>query len=63
MYVWVGAGGVQKRKWKVKKAGRTEHGTGAGITVTADGSQEGVPISSLRVKQKEEGKKLDRTTK
>lgn len=32
---------------------RTEHdGTGAGTSVTTDGLQERVPISSLRVKQR-----------
>lgn len=34
---------------------RTEHdGTGAGTSVTTDGLQERVPISSLRVKQRGE---------
>lgn len=37
--------------------GRTEHGTSAGITVTTDGLQERVPISSFRVKQREGKKK------
>lgn len=56
VYVWlyVYKGGVQKRK-KKKMGGenriRTEHdGTGAGTSVTTDGLQERVPISSLRVK-------------
>lgn len=48
-----------KQNWGRKKRGRTEHGTGAGITVTTDGLQERVPISSFRVKQRE-GKKTDR---
>lgn len=38
-----------------KKRGRAKRGTGAGITVTTDGLQERVPISSLRVKQGKEG--------
>lgn len=45
-----GAGMEKEPKWG-KKRGITEHGTGAGITVTTDGLQERVPISSLKVKQ------------
>lgn len=57
VYVWLYKGGVQK---SYKKMGgenriRTEHdGTGAGTSVTTDGLQERVPISSLRVKQRGE---------
>lgn len=40
-----------------------KRGTGAGITVTTDGLQERVPISSLRVKQRKGGGELDREAK
>lgn len=47
-----GAGMEKEQKWGNNR-GRTEHGTGAGISVTTDGLQERVPISSFRVKQRE----------
>ena len=55
-----GAGMEKKQKWG-KNRGRGEHGAGAGsISVTTDGLQERVPISSLRVKKQREEKKIDR---
>lgn len=51
-YVWWLQGG--KGAEMGKSRGRTEHGTGAGISVTTDGLQERIPISSLRVKQRGE---------
>ena len=53
---WGVAGMEKEQKWG-KNRGRTEHGIGVGISVTTDGLQERVPISSLRVKQREEGGK------
>lgn len=52
-----------EHKWG-KSRGSEKRGTGAGITVTTDGLQERVPISSLRVKQRKGGgEELDREAK
>lgn len=59
VYVWLYKGGVQKSNKKMggENRIRTEHdGTGAGTSVTTDGLQERVPISSLRVKQRGENR-------